>query len=122
MIRLQTMVDRNIGSLIVVDENHKPVSILTERDYLEKVIVLGRTSKTTKVKDIMSEKALVCVSSTDTLNHCMELMAEKRVRHIPVVDEGKIVGLVSIGDVVKELTASYKRNAAHMEHFIAGGY
>lgn len=116
------MVERNIGSLIVVDEKNNPVSILTERDYLEKVIVLGRTSKTTRVGEIMSAKALVCVKSTDTLTHCMELMAAKRVRHIPVVDEGKIVGLVSIGDVVKELTASYKRNAAHMEHFIAGGY
>ncbi len=116
------MVDRNIGSLIVVGEDNVAEGILTERDYLQKVIVLGRSSKTTYVREIMSEKDLVSVSRDSNLTQCMELMTEKRVRHIPVLDGNKCVGLVSIGDVVYALTESYKRHASHMESFIAGSY
>lgn len=120
---VRLMVDRNIGCLIVLgDDGQKVEGILSERDYLEKIIVKGRTSRTTPVRDIMSEKSLVSVTRKSTLSECMELMTEKRVRHIPVLDGDKAVGMVSIGDVVFALTESYKKHEAHMKDFIAGGY
>lgn len=122
---VKQMVSRNIGSLVVVDKSAKdvPHGIITERDYLEKIIVRGRSSKTTNVEEIMSEKKLIAVRPETTLTECMDLMVENRVRHIPVVDEeGKVKGLVSIGDVVKELVNSHKKKAEQMEEYIAGGY
>jgi CBS domain-containing protein len=118
---LQMMVKNNIGSLVVVSGGNKVESVVSERDYLEKVIVRGRTSANTQVKDIMSEKSLVTVRPESTLTECMELMSANKVRHIPVVaTDGTPVGIVSIGDTVKALVNSYKRDAEHMENFIAG--
>jgi CBS domain-containing protein len=115
------MVKNNIGSLVVVSGGSKVESVVSERDYLEKVIVRGRTSANTQVKDIMSEKSLVTVRPESTLTECMELMSANKVRHIPVVaTDGTPVGIVSIGDTVKALVNSYKRDAEHMENFIAG--
>lgn len=113
------MVKHNIGSLVVVEpaasgNGLKPVGILTERDYLDKVVILGRSSRTTKVSAIMSEKTLVAVTGETTLGDCMDLMVANRVRHIPVVEGGLLKGLISIGDVVKELVDSHKRNAESM--------
>lgn len=117
------MVDNNIGSLIVMGEGRKATGIMTERDYLEKIIVLGRTSHKTLVKEIMSEKGLISARPTSTLTDCMELMVKNRVRHLPVLEsDGRITGLVSIGDVIKELLDAHERTADHMESFIAGGY
>lgn len=119
---VKQMVARNIGSLVVVGAvEDEAAGIITERDYLEKIIVRGRSSKTTKVEEIMSEKELVAVKPSSTLADCMDLMVENRVRHIPVIDNtGKIKGLVSIGDVVKELVEMHRRNAEHMTSFISG--
>jgi CBS domain-containing protein len=115
------MVKNNIGSLVVVSGDNKVQSVVSERDYLEKVIVRGRTSSNTHVRDIMSEKSLVTVRPESTLTECMELMTSNKVRHIPVVSsDGTPVGLVSIGDTVKALVNSYRRDAEHMENFIAG--
>lgn len=124
------MVKHNIGSLVVVEPagggggGLKPVGILTERDYLDKVVILGRSSRTTKVAAIMSEKALVAVQGDTTLGDCMDLMVANRVRHIPVVEGegGLLKGLISIGDVVKELVDSHKRNAESMSEYIQGGW
>jgi CBS domain-containing protein len=119
----QLMVRHNIGSLIVVDENNKAESMLSERDYLDKIVVLGRSSRTTRVEQIMSEKALISVHPDEKLVKVMELMTDKRVRHVPVIaQDGSTVGLVSIGDVVKEMTASFKRQGQHMESYLAGSY
>lgn len=153
---VKVMVERNIGCLIVLgDGGEKVEGIMSERDYLEKIIVKGRTSRTTPVRDIMSEKTLVSVTKKSTLSECMvrcektschleweahilltrpcrslfiviflfkELMTERRVRHIPVLDGDKAVGMVSIGDVVSALTESYKKREEHMKDFISGGY
>lgn len=121
------MVKHNIGSLVVVEpaasgNGLKPVGILTERDYLDKVVILGRSSRTTQVSAIMSEKALVAVTGETTLGDCMDLMVAHRVRHIPVVEGGLLKGLISIGDVVKELVDSHKRNAESMSEYIQGGW
>lgn len=122
---IKTMVAANIGSLIVIrSENgvEKPVGIFTERDYLEKVAVLGRNSHSTKVREIMSAKGLVWVPPSATLNQCMDLMAARHVTHIPVIDGNQLKGLISIGDVVKNLVTSYKAQAHAMNEYIAGTY
>lgn len=122
---VKKMVKHNIGSLIIVDGTERnPVGIVTETDYLEKVIVLGRSSSTTFVKDIMSTKEFTFVSPAATLNECMELMTERRIRHIPVVEPSthKVLGMVSVGDIVSELVAAHKKNADHLQSFIAGSY
>eukprot|EP00182_Erythrolobus_australicus_P000165 CAMPEP_0185842488 /NCGR_PEP_ID=MMETSP1353-20130828/18434_1 /TAXON_ID=1077150 /ORGANISM="Erythrolobus australicus, Strain CCMP3124" /LENGTH=238 /DNA_ID=CAMNT_0028541991 /DNA_START=51 /DNA_END=767 /DNA_ORIENTATION=+ len=118
---VKTMVANNIGSLIVVRDD-KPIGIVTERDYLEKVIVLGRHSDSTKVSEIMSTKGLVSVPPSAQLNECMDLMATKHVTHIPVIENDEVLGLVSIGDVVKGLVKSYHEQHAAMNEYIAGSY
>lgn len=122
---VKQMVKHNIGSLIIVEGVQKrPIGIVTETDYLNKVIVLGRSSSSTLVKDIMSTKKFTFVSPSATLHDCMHLMTERRIRHIPVVDDGshKVLGMVSIGDIVSELVAAHKRNAEHLQSFISGSY
>uniref|UniRef100_A0A7S1TF50 CBS domain-containing protein n=1 Tax=Compsopogon caeruleus TaxID=31354 RepID=A0A7S1TF50_9RHOD len=141
---VKEMVKHNIGSLVVVDRKTptKPIGIVTERDYLEKVrnvtkerpardltdsflaqvIVLGRTSKTSTIKQIMSQKNLVWVTPTATLHYCMDLMSKNRVRHIPVVNSDELQGLISIGDIVTELVASHKRVNEAMHTYIGGSY
>lgn len=122
---VKEMVRHNIGSLIIVDGQQKrPVGIVTETDYLNKVIVLGRSSRTTLVRDIMSTKQFTFVSPSVTLHECMELMTKRRIRHVPVVEEGseKLLGMVSVGDIVSELVAAHKRNAEHLQSFINGSY
>lgn len=122
---VKEMVKFNIGSLIIVDgPQRRPVGIVTETDYLNKVIVRGRSSKTTLVRDIMSTKEFTCVSPGATLHQCMELMTERRIRHIPVVEDGsdKVLGMVSVGDIVSELVAAHRRNEEHMRSFIQGSY
>lgn len=122
---VKKMVDHNIGSLIIVEgEKKRPIGIITETDYLNKVIVRGRSSKSTLVREIMSTKEFTSVAPSATLHDCMELMADRRIRHIPVVEPEthKVLGMVSVGDIVSELVAAHKRHADHMRSFIAGGY
>lgn len=122
---VKEMVNHNIGSLIIVEGPAKrPVGIVTETDYLNKVIVKGRSSRTTIVREIMSTKQFTSVAPSATLHECMELMAERRIRHVPVVEPEthKVLGMVSVGDIVSELVAAHRRNADHMRSFITGGY
>lgn len=122
---VKKMVHHNIGSLIIVEGAEKrPVGIITEKDYLNKVIVKGRSSRSTLVREIMSTKQFTSVSPSATLHECMELMTERRIRHIPVVEphSSNVLGMLSIGDIVSELVAAHKRNADHMRSFISGGY
>lgn len=112
----------NIGSLIIVDASDKPIGIVTETDYLSKMIVRGRSSYDTQVKEIMSTKSFTSVTSRDSLPHCMELMSSVKIRHLPVIEDGKVLGMLSVGDIVKELVSTYKKNAEHLRDFISGGY
>lgn len=116
------MVKHNIGCCLVTDSNGDAVNIVSERDYLEKVIVKGKSSKTARVREIMSEKELVHVTRDATLTECMELMTSQRVRHIPVLDGKKAIGMVSIGDVVSALTDSYKNHEQLLKQYISAGY
>ena len=95
---LKSMADKGIGALMVL-EDEKPVGIISERDYARKIILEGKFSKDTLVREIMST-ALICVGLSETIEGCMALMTDKRIRHMPVLEEGRLVGIISIGDVV----------------------
>ena len=115
---LQLMSDKNCGAVLVL-KNEKLVGILSERDYARKVILKGKSSKDTPVEEIMSSK-VVCILPTRTIDHCMALMTDKRVRHLPVMEEeGTLVGLISIGDVVKEVISEQEFIINQLENYIS---
>jgi CBS domain-containing protein len=96
---VQLMVEMNVGSLLVT-EGEEITGIVTERDYLRRVALEGRTDRETAVREIMSSPLIVATPDT-SIDECMALMTDRRIRHLPVIEEGKVVGLVSIGDLVK---------------------
>lgn len=114
------MAEYNIGALLVM-ENGNLAGIISERDYRNKVILKGRTSKTTSVKEIMTDE-VIRVHPSDTVNLCMQLMTDKKIRHLPVVDEDKVIGVISIGDVVKTVIAKQKVEIDSLRDYIGGGY
>jgi CBS domain-containing protein len=113
------MAEYNVGALLVM-ESHQLVGIISERDYRNKVILKGRSSKNTPVKDIMTEN-VIRVNSNDTINLCMQLMTEKKIRHLPVMDDQQIVGVISIGDVVKTVIANQKSEINSLRDYIGSG-
>ncbi len=113
------MADLNIGVLVVM-KNDKLVGIISERDYRNKVILKGRASKTTTVKEIMVDQVL-CVEPNEKINLCMKIMSEKKIRHLPVVNDQKVVGLISIGDVVKSIIDKQKIEINSLKNYIATG-
>ncbi|MFC5519447.1 CBS domain-containing protein [Polaromonas jejuensis] len=115
---LRLMAEKGIGALLVT-EGEAIVGIVTERDYARKIALLGRTSAATLVRDVMTSSVMF-VSSTETSEHCMALMTENRLRHLPVVDAGKLVGLISIGDLVKDIISAQKFVIEQLEHYITG--
>ena len=115
---LEIMVEKNVSSLVVMEEE-KLIGIFTERDYARKVILKGKASRETPVGDIMSGN-VITVTPDSTIDDCMELMTSKFIRHLPVVDNDKVVGLVSIGDVVKYIIEEQKFIIENMEQYIGG--
>lgn len=114
------MAEHNIGALLIM-EGDKLVGILSERDYRNKVILKGRTSKTTQVSEIMVDK-VVFVKPDDSINLCMQLMTDNRFRHLPVLVGDTVVGMLSIGDVVKSVIQGQKVEIDSLRDFITGGY
>lgn len=112
------MAERSVGSLAVMQDN-KLLGIVTERDYARKVIVKGRASESTTVAEIMTSD-LKTASSSDTVNACMNIMTDKRIRHLPVVDDGDVVGMISIGDLVQAIITDQKEEIEQLEHYISG--
>ena len=117
---IKKMADLNIGALLVLDDD-KIKGIISERDYRNKVILKGRTSTSTPVKDIMVRQVF-CVNSSDSINLCMQLMTEKKIRHLPVLDNGSLAGIISIGDVVKSVINDQKVEIDSLRNYIAGSY
>ncbi|WP_312566127.1 CBS domain-containing protein [Comamonas sp.] len=116
---LRLMADKGIGALLV-KEGDAIVGIFTERDYARKVALQGRTSDQTCVRDVMTD-AVLFVQPSQTNEECMQLMTSKRLRHLPVMDGGRLVGLISIGDLVKEIISAQQFTIAQLEHYIHGG-
>jgi CBS domain-containing protein len=115
---IKKMADKNVGSLVVMDGN-KLVGIITERHYARNVILKGRASPTTPVRDIM-ETNVVVVGPDQTVEECMAIMTERLVRHLPVIDRGKVVGMVSIGDLVKDTISDQTFVIEQLVQFIHG--
>lgn len=115
---VRLMAERNIGALLVKD-GATIVGIVTERDYARKVILLARSSRDTPVRDIMTSNVL-CVRPGQTSDECMALMTDRRLRHLPVMEDGRLTGLVSIGDLVKDVIAEQKFVIEQLQHYIAG--
>lgn len=115
---LKLMAEKAIGALLVID-GEQIVGIMTERDYARKVALLGRSSKETPVRDIMTSTVMY-VHPEHTNEQCMALMTENRLRHLPVMENGKLAGLISIGDLVKDIISEQKFIIDQLEHYIRG--
>ncbi len=115
---IELMAEKNIGAVPVV-ERGKLLGMLSERDYARKVILVGKSSKDTSVKQIMSPHP-VTVSPSETVGECMRLMTEKRVRHLPVMERGNFVGILSIGDVVRWMISAQSATIDHLTKYIYG--
>jgi len=114
------MVEQNVGA-VVVTERGEPVGIFTERDYLRRIALQGRTSRDTAVRDVMT-KALITVGPDTTLEECLALMTEHKIRHLPVLRDGRLAGLISIGDCVRAISEAARGQAEDLRRFVAGGY
>jgi CBS domain-containing protein len=113
---LQLMAEKDVGALIVL-EGERLAGIFSERDYARKVVLVGKFSKETAVREIMTPKVL-CVRPDQTVDQCMGLMTEHRIRHLPVLDGTKVIGVISIGDVVKELLSEQQVIISQLESYI----
>ena len=114
------MAEKNVGALVVV-ENGSLVGILSERDYTRKVMLRGKRSRETLVREIMSTQ-LTTVDPKQSVDDCLRFMTEKRIRHLPVVKDGEIWGVISIGDLVKHVISAQSATLDQLERYISGGY
>jgi CBS domain-containing protein len=115
---MQLMADKEVGALLVLDDG-KPRGLVSERDYARKIILMGRSSRDTTVEQIM-EPRFLCVRPSQTVEEGMALMTEKRVRHLPVLEDDKVEGIVSIGDLVKAVIEDQQFIIEQLENFISG--
>lgn len=115
---IKVLAREDIGAAVVVSGD-RLVGIFSERDYTRKVVLKGRHSETTKVEEIMTAN-VVCVSPRAKTRDCMALMSEKNIRHLPVVEEGRVVGMVSIRDIVTDIIADQDFTISQLEHYISG--
>lgn len=116
---LKIMADKNVGALVVLD-GAEVAGILSERDYARKVILHGKSSRELKAREIMSANVYFVSPKEDT-EDCMALFTNKRVRHLPVLQDGHLIGIISIGDVVKAVIAEQEYTIKHLENYITGG-
>ena len=114
---IRLMAERRIGALLVM-EGPRLAGILSERDYARKVVLQGRSSKDTPVRDIMTAQ-VITVAPQDSADHCMQLVTDSRIRHLPVLDGDQVVGVVSIGDLVKAVIAEQRQELDHLQRYIA---
>ncbi|MCX2575963.1 CBS domain-containing protein [Pedobacter sandarakinus] len=115
---LQIMTDKNISAVLVM-ENEKLSGIFTERDYARKIILQGKSSKETPIREVMTANPIT-ISYSDTIDYCMQLMTDKHIRHLPIVVNEGVKGMMSIGDVVKFIIADQKQTISQLESYISG--
>ncbi|MGO8856939.1 MAG: CBS domain-containing protein [Thermoguttaceae bacterium] len=115
---VKLMAEKNIGALVVV-EGGKVVGMISERDYARTIVLMARSSKTTAVRDIMMTPVIYMLPD-QTSEECMALMTERRLRHFPVIDKGKLIGVISIGDLIKDVIAEQKFTIQQLQHYITG--
>jgi CBS domain-containing protein len=113
---IRAMAEHRVGALLVM-QGAELVGVVSERDYARKVILLGRSSSDTPVRTIMSSPAIT-VSPDDSVSHCMQLMTDRHVRHLPAVEGGRVIGMVSIGDLVKAVIAEQRAQIEQLENYI----
>lgn len=114
---IKVMGEKNIGALLVMEDD-KLQGIISERDYARKVVLKGKLSRETLVKEIMTQQ-VITVTPEDTIEKCMELMSEKHIRHLPIVHNDKVMGMISIGDVVNAIIATQKETITHLQNYIS---
>ena len=115
---IKIMADKAVGSLLGMNDD-EICGIITERDYARKVIIKGRSSESTTVSEIMTSDVLT-TSSAQTVNSCMELMTEKLIRHLPVVEDNRVLGMLSMRDLVEAIISDQQEEIEHLEHYISG--
>jgi CBS domain-containing protein len=113
---LEELEEKNLGGLVVI-ENGKLIGVFTERDYARKVILKGRSSKETFVKDIMSNRPIF-VNPDNTIDECMQLMTNKLVRHLPVIENDRLIGVISIGDIIRHIISEKDFIIENLQHYI----
>ena len=114
---IKDMAEKNIGALLIMDDE-KLLGIFSERDYARKIILKGKNSHETLVQEIMTEN-VISVSPDDNIDKCMELMSERKIRHLPVIKDNKVVGVISITDVVTAIIAIQKETISHLHEYIS---
>ncbi len=114
---LQVMMDKNISALLVM-EGPDLKGIFTERDYARKIILQGKSSKETKIKEVMTAK-LEVINLNSSIDHCMQIMTDKHIRHLPIIDNGKVAGMISIGDLVKFVIEDQKQTIEQLQSYIS---
>jgi CBS domain-containing protein len=114
---LQIMLDKNISALLVMEGNFLR-GIFTERDYARKIILVGKSSKATPIKEVMTEK-LVTIELGTSIDQCMQIMTERRIRHLPILENGLVIGIVSIGDLVKFVIEDQKQTIEQLQNYIS---
>ncbi len=115
---IRLMAEKGIGSLVVM-EDQELLGIMSERDYARKVIIKGRSSESTAVSEIMTSNVFT-TSSSETVNDCMSVMTEKKIRHLPVVEDNVVIGMISIGDLVEAIISDQQEEIEQLEHYISG--
>lgn len=118
---IELMSQKNIGGLVITDPSGRLLGIFTERDYARRLILKGKSSKDTAIGEIMTENP-VTVSPDNTIEDCMKIMTNRFIRHLPVVDDGELVGMISIGDVVRYIIDEQRSIIEDLEQYITGHY